>query len=204
MKPWFVQSQVPLKENVVNTFVSYVELQQPLPDSSIVYNSYILRYSETALLLVAHLNLDQMFHVLEQQLQDPTLAGVYNKTYRETWPYLFTLLDNSVNKRYSQGALFRIEDPDNGDHIWVVGTIVGNVPPSLTESDVLFHSDRVSDAHKLVIQSCAKVIQETSTRQVNKWKLGLRGMAAGATQGQKLSNELAAAWLPKLKDLFGT
>lgn len=203
MKPWFVQSQIPLKENVVNTTVSYVELQQPLPNSSIVYNSYILRYSESALLIVAYLNLDQFFQIMDQQMQDPTLAGAYNKTYRETWTYLFTLLDNTINKRFSQGGLFRVEDPDNGDHIWVVGTIVGNIPSSLTESDVLFHSDRVSDAHALVIQSCAKVIQETSTRQVNKWKIGLRGMAAGYIQGQKLSNELAAAWLPKLQDLFG-
>lgn len=203
MKPWAVQSPVLLKESVVNTTASYAELQQPLPNSSIIYNSYTLRYNDTALLVVAHLNLDQMFQILEQQLQDPTLGGVYNKTYRETWPYLFALLDNTVNKKFSKGALFRIEDPDNGDHIWVVGTIVGNIPASLTKNDVLLHSDKVMEAHALVIQSCAKVIQETSTRQVNKWKIGLRGMVAGGIQGQKLSNELAAAWLPKLKDLFG-
>ena len=204
MKPWFVESQVPLKEMVVNSTVSYAEIQQPLPNTLVIYNSYVLGYSETALLVVAHLNLDQMFQILEQQLQDPTLAGAYNKTYHETWPYLFALLDNTVNQRFSQGVLLRIEDPDNGDQKWVVGTIVGNVNRSaLTKKDILFHSERVIGAHVLVIQSCAKLIQEVSTRKINKFKIGLRGAIAGGKHGQKIANELASAWLPKLKDLFG-
>lgn len=205
MKPWCTESQVPLKEELFTSTVSYLEIQQPVPNLSLVYNVYIFRHSETALLVVAHLNLDRMFQILEQQLVDPTLGGVYNKTYRETWPYFFSLIDNYINQRMSEGAILRMEDPDNGDHKYMVGTIVGNVDlSSVKESDLLFRSQRISDAHAVVIKSCTKVVQEQATRKVNTFKIGLRGAIAGGKSGSALANNLASTWLPRLNDLFGS
>jgi len=207
MRSWFENAPASPHESLhTRQTVSYLEIQRQVANVPVMYYSYLLRTGENAILSVPHLGMDEFFRVLlEQQLPDPKLGSTWATTYRETWPTLFSMLDNTVNGSFSKGALLRIEDPDNGDQKWVIGTFVGNINFSeLSEEYKLLQDKRLFDTHVLVIQTCANIIHELQTRQPNKLKLFFRGAVSGGAEGTKLASQLESTFIPVLKVLFGS
>lgn len=205
MRPW-IESAIASPQDSMNVrqTVSCVEIQQQVPNVPVKYNTYLLRYTENSFLSVAHLGLEVFFRNMDQQLLHPTLGSTWAKTYRETWPTLFSMLDNTVNRSLSKGALLRIDDPDNGDQKWVIGTFLGNVDLSNLSKEYKQSIDKqFIDAHVFLIQTCAKIVNELETRQPNKLKLFFRGSVAGGIEWRKLASQLESTWMPILKTLFG-
>jgi hypothetical protein len=205
MKPWF-EEEPALPQDSVDTrqSVSYVEIQRQVANVPGKYFSYFLRTGENHILSVALLGLEEFFRTLEQQLLNPTLGSTWATTYRETWPTLFSMLDNSVNYTFSKGALLRIEDLDNGDQKWVIGTYVGNIDFSESSEEYkLVLDQRLLDAHILVVQSCARIHDELCNRKPSKLKLFFRGARAGGAEGRKLASQLESIVMPVLKVFFG-
>jgi hypothetical protein len=51
----------------------------------------------------------------------------YVEILHDTWPTLTNLLANGINDKYSNGALIKLEDPDDGDSKWFVASVAGNI-----------------------------------------------------------------------------
>jgi hypothetical protein len=205
MKTWFEPAQ-PVAQGVVNVreTISYLEIREQVPNVAGAYFSYLFRYTDTSALIAAYLNKDAFFVTLEQQLRDPKMGGVWNKSYREAWPMVFSMIDNTIAGRISNGALLRLQDPDNYDYRWMIGSIVGNIDfNNSSEANKLLFDKRVTEAYQLAFRICATINHEFLTRQPSKLKLFFRGAVAGGLEGQKLANNLEKTWMPVMKSLFG-
>ena len=74
-------------------------------------------------------------------------------------------MDNALNTRYSDGVLLNMEDPDDGERKWVVGTVVGNIlVNSAKELEQVMFSERMMNAYLLVMAASITLAQEIATR----------------------------------------
>jgi hypothetical protein len=116
---------------------------------------------------------------------------------------MFELIDNTLNNQYSKGALLKIEDPDDGNRKWVVGTIVGNVIMNTGEElESLLRSERMAHAYELVWKLSDAIVTELSSRSPNRIKLFFRGAFAGLLSGHQQQINLTNVLVPKITEVF--
>ena len=173
MKPFIDDAtQSELDINVSN---SYIELELPQENTKVSLFVYLIPRSESSMFVVTCW--DEVFDSIVEQFHDEDVI----ETAAETWPLFARMLGDGIRDKYREGALIRLEDPDDGDTKWYVGTVVGNL--SLDDSDGIF-TPRMQQGISLVINRSGELLQEMQERQPN-WTTGLwkgikKGMLASA------------------------
>lgn len=79
----------------------------------------------------------------------------------KTWPLTARLLANGITQQYSEGALVRTADVDNGDHKWFIYSFVGNLDPQNSRESI----ERIFEAFGRVLDLSFQVLREISTRK---------------------------------------
>src|SRR6478609_3514915 len=181
---------------------SYIEVQLHRKGLGFINYVYIFLWRRNSFLIVSPIQAKPLLDILNQQLQDPKLGTTYYKIYKQTWPQLIDVLDNTVNDRYSKGVLLNMEDPDDAERKWVIGTVIGNIALNTDEDlDSAIRSDRMKQAYILVLTLCENVVSEIAKRKISTlsyMQAGAMGAFRGAIGGYKKGLDLACMWLPKI------
>ncbi|HXI12042.1 MAG TPA: hypothetical protein VNM92_05285 [Thermoanaerobaculia bacterium] len=201
MNFFFDPSVVPIEESTYcRSTPSYLEFQKHSVDSPGASYTYLLQWSDHAYFIAAcwgH-QFDEWVPLLQDRKMGKTWLGVV----KETYPTLGQLLENGIAGRYSEGALLNIEDPDDGERKWVVGTVVGNLSvTSVEELEQVLLSDRMMQAYSVVLVSSFIGLEELATRTISA-KSKLKSYGRAMFNAQVESIELAAIWVPKIVNLF--
>jgi hypothetical protein len=205
VKHFVDHSQLPQQwANIVNYTPGYVEMETHVIDPQpLVYYWYVFRWDDHSLLIAAYPSKDQMLTKWSQIWQHPEFGRIGYDQFKETWPLTLSLFQHSWDSLYSAGVITTIEDPDDGDQKWVVGTLVGNIDlGSGKKIERVLHSDRVLEAGRLVTTLAAQITNELETKQISRKseaKADFRALMGGVKDGTKIS----VSWIPKLMGLSG-
>jgi hypothetical protein len=162
---------------------AYLEIEQPLTEGNALI-FYIAPRSESSVFVLTCW--DHAFDDLIPQLDDENTA----ETVAETWPILAQLLMNGIKDRYRDGALIRLEDPDDGETKWFVASIAGNL--------------RLDSPDDLMSEPVMKVVQVVLERTMQLHKeLMERAPDQGKMFGRAVKGALGAAVLGALAALLG-
>lgn len=153
---------------------AYVELELARDEFSI--HLYFIPKTEHSMFVVA--NLDHAFDGLETHLQDADMRTVIV----ETWPRFAQLLVNGMEDRYSQGALIRLEDADDGETKWFVASVLGNIDMSNLEE--VFGDQGMRVAGK-VMETTLEMMQELNEKEIDKVRAYGRSILSGVLSGIK-------------------
>ena len=191
----------PQEKTVINFTPTYIELQKYSVDPPGISYTYIFQWNEYSFFIATCLGHD--LDSLTPFLQDPKLGKAWFNFYKEKWPSWGRLMENAMSARYSDGVLLNIEDPDDSERKWVVGTVVGNLlVNSAKELEEAMFSDRMIEAYALVWLASFNLAHEIATRPNP--TIGLAKMYARAIfQAQLDTIELGSIWIPKIRNLFG-
>jgi hypothetical protein len=201
---WYDGNQRPtVEETYLRLTPRYLELRKESVEPPVVTYTYLLPWSEHALLVCAcwgH-DFDAWMQLFQQQ---PKNAMAWFSAIKETYPTLGRLLENGLHERYAQGALLNIEDPDDAERKWIVGTVVGNLD---LDSDAnlqdLLSSERFMQAYETVIGNSMVGGHEFLTRSLSaatKFKSAARVMF----NSQVETFEMASIWIPRITRMFGS
>ncbi len=141
---------------------------------------------------------------------DPRNGKDWLKVYCDTYPIQGQLFRNGFSEQYSDGALIRLSDPDDGEPKWSVVTIVGNIDPLAGPDDNLLadaygltghqrfltHS-RIAAAIELVGTKSFLAANEHVTRNVSTANKA-RMVAKGAWQGYLDGLDAGTKWMTRL------
>ena len=193
------ESRPGIEETYIRPTPAYVELQKHSVDPPGISYIYLLFLDEHSL-LVAACWLHQ-FDDWSSLLEDRKMGKHYFRLIKDTYPTVGQLLDNAVNARYSGGALINIEDPDDGERKWVIGTVVGNVAfRSEEEFMSLLDSERMMEAFVTVLGSSFVAVEEMTTRSIP-WTSSARLFGHGFLQGYRDALPLSSVWISRLSNL---
>ena len=160
----------------INATNRYLEIAYPFDDEDSVHIYIIPRSSTQAFVAVC---LDHAFDSLFEDFDEDSM-----ETVAETWPTLAALLVNGVKDRYSEAALIRLEDEDDGESKWFVATVVGNI--SFDDAENVF-TPRTQESIRLIIEKTLSLFQELATREPSMGRaIGkgiLEGIGAGVAVG---------------------
>jgi hypothetical protein len=202
MKFFFDPEIQPQIENTyLNSTPAYIELQKHSVDPPGASYIYVFSWGHYSFFVAAHLGRD--LDALNPFLQDPKMGKTWYGFYKEKWPSWGRLIDNGANSRYSDGVLLNIEDPDDGERKWVVGTVVGNLNvETVAELEQALYSERMMQAYALVLMASFTLAHEVITRPnppIGVAKLYGRMLF----QSYVDAIDLGAVWVPKITKLFG-
>lgn len=201
MKFFLDQSQKPqVEKTVTNITPAYIELQKHSVDPPGVAYYYIMNWGQYSYFIATCLGRE--FDSITPYLTDPKMGKAWFDFYKEKWPTWGKLIENGANTRYSNGVLLNIEDPDDGERKWVVGTVVGNTIVDTAENlEKIVLSDRWMQAYALVLVSSITLAQEIAIRPNP--ALGVAKLYAKQfLQSYKDSIDFGTVWIPKIKNLF--
>jgi hypothetical protein len=127
---------------------AYIEYAMPAGHPGMFLVTYWIALSPTSF-LVANCWEHEFDFALHMMLDEKVGAGVV-KSATETWPTFMALLTNVLqdNPRFSEGVLVRMNDPDDGESKWILGTYLGNF--ELKDPQDLFSDRSLSMANKVV------------------------------------------------------
>lgn len=202
MKYFLDMTTKPKEEKTeVNITPQYLEIQKYMVDNGggITY-TYVIPWNDHALFISACWG--HQFDGWGKLIADPKMGKTWFKILKDTYPTPGQLLENGVSGRYSQGVLMNIEDPDDGEQKWVIGTVVGNLSINNTEElEYLLSSDRMVEAYTLVISSSVQTVVELTTRKIST-KNKMLAMGQGLVNSQLEVLETASVWVPKITNLI--
>jgi hypothetical protein len=211
MRFFFDSTQRPVRSEFhLNETPAYFELETRISDPEMPGASYfyVIPHSQTSMLILANWGRDP--DAMVAQFNDPKLGADWFKVFCETFPIQGRLFTNGIAERYSEAALLRIIDPDNGEPTWSVVTVVGNIDPRAEPDDpetadaygltgyqrFLMHS-RMRAAYELVGTQSFLAAHEYVSNQistVNKLKM----MAKGGWYGYVEGLDTGAKWIARL------
>jgi hypothetical protein len=200
---FFINNSVrpPEEKTVTNITAAYIELQKHSVDPPGISYTYVFQWNQHSFFIATCVGRD--LDALTPFIQDPKLGNAWYNFYKEKWPSWGRLMDNAINTRYSDGVLLNIEDPDNGERTWVVGTVVGNIlVNSAEELEQVMFSERMMQAYALVLAASSTLANDIATRPNPTTSL-VKMYARGIFQSQLDTIELGAIWIPKIRKLFG-
>ena len=211
MRFFFDSSQRPTQSEFrINETPAYFELATLIADPDMPGASYfyVIPQSATSKLVAACWGREP--DAMLKLFADPNFGADWFRVFCETFPIQGQLFQNGMDERYSDAALVRFDDPDTGEPIWSVVTIVGNIDPSAGPDDpsmaddyglvgpqrFLAHSRMVA-AYELVGTKSFLAAQEYANNEIsafNKTKM----MAKGAWKGYLEGLDLGARWMMRL------
>jgi len=87
----------------------------------------------------------------------------YSKsTLKNTWPTLYKLAKNGIDKKFSKGALNQLEDNDTGELKWFVLSVVGNID---FNNENLLLNPKINKAMDLVLFKSVKMLMEMESNR---------------------------------------
>jgi hypothetical protein len=212
MRFFFDPSQRPTRsEFLVNETPSYIELETRINDPEMPGASYfyVIPQSETSVLVAACWGREP--DAMMTQFSNPKFGKDLFRAFCEAYPIMGTLFKNGMDERYSDGALIRFRDPNDGEPKWSVATVVGNIvvgsqTDNPDEADeygfvgsqrFLTHS-RMMSAYELVGTKSFFAAHEYATNKISgtakawlvakgAWQGYLEGLDAGMKWTQRLS-----------------
>lgn len=153
---------------------NYLEVNMQIEDTEMFFVFYLIQKSENSLLVLSCW--DDTFDEIIENLDDEN----YLEILTDTWPILTSLLVNGVKDKYSEGALIKLEDLDNGDHKWFLASIAGNI--NFESFDNLF-CDRTISTITTVKEKSIILLNELQTKKPNSIKHIGKGLFKGALLG---------------------
>ncbi len=157
-----------IKYGVTN---SYIEVEFRIDDAFLVLY-YIPRSSSSIFVATCW---DHAFDGLLSNIDEDDW-----ETIAETWPTLAKLLLNGANDRYSEGALIKLEDFDDGESKWYIASIAGNL--DFDNIDDLL-GDRTQKVSQLVILKSAELLTEMSENRPSIGRAIVKGITRGVGKG---------------------
>jgi hypothetical protein len=189
---------------------SYYELETLINDPEMPGASYfyVMPQSSTSMLVAACWGREP--DAVVALFADPNFGDDWFKVFCETYPIQGQLFRNGNDERYSDGALVRFGDPDDGEPKWFVVTVVGNIDPLVEPDDPSAANDygfvghqrflahpRMAAAFELVGMKSFLAAQEYFTNEissVNKAKIYAKGAWKGYLEGL----EIGTRWMTRL------
>lgn len=116
----------------------------------------------------------------------------------KTWPTLYSLLQNGSKDRYSEGAMIRMNNYDNGNVEWFLTTTInGEDIAAAINSDVFL--EKVAFVKDLTLQICDELEKEP-----DKKTLAWEGIKQGANEATKeyLRNSIEDNFTKLIGSLF--
>jgi hypothetical protein len=151
---------------------SYIEVEVPIDNNSSVFTYIVPKGEHAAFVLMC---LDDMFDNLLENMDEDTIETVCN-----TWPTLAEMLHNGIKDKYSNGALIKLEDADDGDTKWFMASIAGNI--SFESAESIF-CDRTNEAMGVVWNRTITLLTELQERKPSQWRAMGKGILSGLALG---------------------
>ena len=138
----------------------YMEVLAPTADGSAWYSAYILRIDDSTAACVT--NWEQRFDPFLAQLRNPKYGHIWADEFRKLMPTFFSVMDNTADERFGDGALTEIQDPLDMNRKWVIAAVLGGV-------------DKADDQRVLGAVDHVIELSQNISRELGSAKLG--GMA---------------------------
>lgn len=107
----------------------------------------------------------------------------YSKsTIKNTWPTLYELAINGIDKKFSKGALNKLEDNDTGELKWFALSVVGNL--DLNNENLLINP-RINQAMNLVLFKSVKMLLEMESDRPAFARRLFDGISSGLIKGMR-------------------
>lgn len=154
------------KEFEYSSTDSYAELEIPVDDDTSLF-LYLVPQSEHSMYLL--MSFDDAFDEIINNLDDDTITSAF----RKAWPTLYQLIQDGVNDKYSNCALIKTSDFDDGDTKWFLATFVGNYS---LDNDSENASERIQDAIKKVEEKALTLLTELSENSPKMFPVVMKSM----------------------------
>jgi hypothetical protein len=167
---------------------SYVEIAQKR--ESIVLYFYLIFHNNHSLIVATCW--DHIFDKMQIEDEDDIL------NINDSYPSLAKLIRNTISGLFSQGALVRLEDPDDGEIKWFIVSIAGNLV--INSGDDLFEGN-TKKAIDTVLENSFTILGEFITNKPSYFGTIWRGFKKGLLMGLEQSVRINLKY--DLSDLFG-
>lgn len=192
----FLRTQPPADTTnsvVFNQRPTYIEVLIQSLDRKVWFSCYIIpqpkgenagRDGASAAAIICW---DRQFDSTFEYFSNPKYGRIWTDAYRGLWPTFFQLMDNAVHGNYEDGALAEMTDPDDGKQKWFFAVVVHGLGADFSAPGAVDKATKAADrVVQLGLRANAEFQRQLSWSQ--KIRVGLRGGAAGAKEGQAVAN----------------
>ncbi len=124
----------------------------------------------------------QRFDQIFAMLNDPKYGEIWADGFRKIWPTFFSLVDNTIDERWGDGALAQFVDPDDVNRKWFIVCLLP-VPKKSTKASRQMFGETVTKVYSMSLQVAMDLQREMSWGE--KARLGLRGGMVGYRSSAK-------------------
>lgn len=179
----------------------YVELERHSVAPPYISFTYLLRWDNSSVICMTCWH--DVFNQFLEDLQHPTIGRDHLTMLRDRRPALAQLVENGLSRKYFEGAVMLITDPDDNQIRWAIGRVVRSViiPTPEKIEEFLFH-DRITQSVESVHSTSLRLYEDLTTARKSSAMAKTKVFFRWGFPPEKGPVDCSPLIIPRLRSLF--